>query len=56
MSLKGHVLRNAFMRPIHLKKGKNLQEGLQKHKNKIAEILTSIIQNLTQSIPWETRR
>lgn len=56
ISLKGHVLRNAFRRPIHLKKCKNLQEGLQKHKNKIVETVTSIIQNLTQSIPWGTRR
>lgn len=56
ISLKGQVLRNAFRRPIHIKKCKNLQEGLQKHKNKIVEIRTSIIQNLTQSIPWRTRR
>ena len=56
ISLKGHVLRNAFRRPIHFKKCKNLQEGLQKHKNKIVEIRTSIIQNLTQSITWGTRR
>ena len=39
-----------------LKSAKNLQEGLQKHKNKIGETVTSIIQNLTQSIPWGTRR
>ena len=56
ISLKGHVLRNAFRRPIHIKKCKNLLEGLQKRKNKIVEIRTSIIQNLTQSITWGTRR
>lgn len=30
ISLKGHVFRNAFRRPIHSKKCKNLQEGMKK--------------------------